>query len=54
VIKSRRIKYVGHVARTGKRRGAYRIAMGKPKARNELGRPSHVQQDNVKNNLEEM
>jgi len=30
VIKSRRMKWVGHVARMGERRGAYRVLVRKP------------------------
>jgi hypothetical protein len=33
VIKSRRLKWAGHVARMGARRGAYRVLVGKPKHR---------------------
>jgi len=38
VIKSRRMKWVGHVARMGKRRGVYRVLVGKPKGKRTLGR----------------
>ena len=34
VIKSRRMKWAGHVARTGEERGVYRVLLGKPKGRN--------------------
>ena len=34
VIKSRRMRWAGHVARMGKERGAYRVWMGKPEGRN--------------------
>jgi len=30
VIKSRRMKWAGHVARTGEERGVYRVLVGKP------------------------
>jgi hypothetical protein len=39
VIKSRRIKWAGHVARMGKGRGAYRVLVGKPKERDHLEDP---------------
>jgi hypothetical protein len=39
VIKSRRLSWVGHVARTGERRGAYRVLVGKPERRNLLEDP---------------
>jgi hypothetical protein len=38
MIKSRRIKWAGHVARMGERRNAYRILVGKPEGRRQLGR----------------
>jgi hypothetical protein len=39
VIKSRRMKWTGHVARMGEKRGAYRILVGRPEGRRPLGRP---------------
>jgi len=39
VIKSRRMRWVGHVARMGEERGVYRVLMGKPVGRRPLGRP---------------
>ena len=39
VIKSRGMKLVGHVARMGERRGAYRALVGKPEGKTVLGRP---------------
>ena len=39
VIKSRRMRWAGHVARMGKERGAYRVLVGKPEGRRPLGRP---------------
>jgi hypothetical protein len=39
VIKSRRMRWVGHVARMGEKKGAYRILVGRPKGRRPLGRP---------------
>ena len=39
VIKSRRMRWVGPVARMGKKRGVYRILVGKPEGKNPLGRP---------------
>jgi len=40
VIKSRRMRWAGHVARMGEERGMYRVLVGKPKGRRPLGRPS--------------
>jgi hypothetical protein len=39
VMKSRRLRWAGHVARMGERRGAYRAFVGKPEGRRPLGRP---------------
>jgi len=39
LIKSRRMKLVGHVARMGEERGVYRVLVGKPEGRRPLGRP---------------
>ena len=38
VIKSRRMRWAGHVARMGKRRGVYRVLVGKPEGKRPLGR----------------
>jgi hypothetical protein len=37
-IKSRRIRWAGHVARMGKQRNAYRVLVGKPERKTPLGR----------------
>jgi hypothetical protein len=39
VIKSRRMRWAGHVASMGENRGAYRILVGRPEGRRPLGRP---------------
>jgi hypothetical protein len=39
VIKSRKMRWAGHVARTGKRRGVYRVLVGKPEGQRSVGRP---------------
>ena len=39
VIKSRIMRWVGHVARVGERRGVYRVLVGKPEGKKPLGRP---------------
>jgi len=41
VIKSRRIRWVGHVAHMGEARGIYRVLVGKPEGKRQLGRPKH-------------
>jgi len=37
VIKSSRMRWAGHVARMGERRGVYRVLVGKPEGKNHLG-----------------
>jgi len=39
VIKSRRMRWVGHVTRMGDERGVYRVLVGKPEGKRPLGRP---------------
>jgi hypothetical protein len=39
VIKSRRLRWAGHVARMVERRGAYRALVGKPEGRRSIWRP---------------
>ena len=39
VIKSRRMRWAGHVVRMGEERGAYRVLVGKPEGKRPLGRP---------------
>jgi hypothetical protein len=39
IIKSRRMRLAGHVARTGEKRNPYRLLVGKPEGKRPLGRP---------------
>jgi hypothetical protein len=41
MTKSKRMRWVGHVARIRQKRNAYRIPVGKPKGKRSLGRPRH-------------
>src|SRR5215470_4129506 len=54
VIKSRRMRWAGHVARMGEGRGAYRILVGRPEGRQPLGRPRCRWEDNIKMDLQEV
>ena len=54
VMKSRRMGWVGHVARMGERRGVYRFMMGKSEGKRLLGRPRHRWEDNIKMDLQEV
>jgi len=48
VIKLRRMRWAGHVARMGVRRVVYRIFVGKPEGKRPLGRPRRRWEDNIK------
>jgi hypothetical protein len=54
MIKSRRIRWAGHVARMGERRNAYTILVGNPKGRTPLRRTRHMWVDNIKMDLREI
>ena len=54
VMKSRIMRWAGHVARMGEGRGVYRIMVGKPEGKTPLGRPSYRWEDNVKMCLQEV
>jgi hypothetical protein len=48
IIKSRRVRWAGHVARIGEKMNAYRILVGKPEGKRPLGRPRRTWMDNIK------
>jgi hypothetical protein len=48
VIKSRRMRWEGHVARMGEGRGVYRVLVGRVEGKRPLGRPRSRWQDNIK------
>jgi hypothetical protein len=54
VIKSRRMRWAGHVARMGEGRGAYRVLVGRPEGRKPRGRPRRRWEDNIKMDLQEV
>ena len=54
VIKSRRMRWAGHVALMGERRSVYRVLVGKPEGKKPLGRPTHKREDNIKMELQEI
>ena len=54
VVKSRRIRLAGHVARMGEDRGVHRVLVGKPEGKRSLGRPRRRWEDNIKTNLQEV
>jgi hypothetical protein len=48
MIKSKRMRWAGHVTRMGAKRNAYRILMGKREGKKPLGRPRRRWMDNTK------
>jgi hypothetical protein len=54
VIKSRRMRWAGRVARMREMRNAYRILIGKPEAKRPLGRPRRRWEDNIRMDLKEI
>ncbi|KAJ4431392.1 hypothetical protein ANN_19989 [Periplaneta americana] len=53
-IKSRRLRWTGHVARMGEYRNAYRVLVGRPEGKRPLGRPRRRWEDNMKMDLKEV
>jgi hypothetical protein len=54
MIKSRRMRWAGHVARMGEKRNVYRLLVGKPEGKRPLGRPSLRRVDNIRLHLVEI
>jgi len=54
VIKSRRLRWAGHVARMGEERRVYRVLVGKPEGKRPLGRPRRRWVDNIGVDLQEV
>jgi hypothetical protein len=48
IIKSKRMRWAGHVARVGEKRNAYRLLVGKPEGKRPLGRPRRRWMDNIR------
>jgi hypothetical protein len=54
VIKPRRMKWAGYVARTGEGRGVYGVFVGKPEGKRSVGRPRRRWEGNIKMDLQEV
>jgi hypothetical protein len=54
IIKSRRLRWAGHVARMGEKRNVYRLFVGKPKGNRKLRRPRRTWMDNIEMDLAEI
>jgi hypothetical protein len=53
-IKSRRMRWAGHVARMGEERKVYRVLVGKPEGKRPLGRPRHRLKDGIRMDLRQI
>jgi hypothetical protein len=54
VVRSRRMKWAGHVTGMGEKRNAYRLLMGKPEGKRPLGRPRQRWVDNIRMDIVEV
>ena len=54
VIKSRRLRWAGHVTRMEEGRIAFKIVTGKPTGKKRLGKPTRRWEDNIRMDLEEI
>jgi hypothetical protein len=54
VVKSRRMRWAGHVARMEEDRGVHGVLVGKPERKSPLGRPRRRWEDNIKMHLQEV
>ena len=54
VVKSRRMRWAGHVARMGQGRVVHRVLVGKPEGKRQLGRPRRRWEDNIKMDFQEV
>jgi hypothetical protein len=48
IMKWRRMKWAGHVARMGEKRNLYRLIVGKPEGKRPLGRPRRTSVDDIR------
>jgi hypothetical protein len=53
-IKSRKMRWTGHVARMGKERKLYRVLVGKPEVKRPLGKPRLRWEDGIRMDLREI
>jgi len=54
VVKSRQMRWAGHVAHMGEDRGVHRVLAVKPEGKRPLGRPRRRWEDNIKMDLQEV
>ena len=53
-LKSRRLRWAGHVARMEQSRNVYRVLVGKPEGKRPIERPRRRWEDNIKMDLREV
>jgi hypothetical protein len=53
-VKSRRMRWAGHVARMGEERNVYKVLMGNPEQKRQLGRPRRRWEDGIRMDLREI
>jgi hypothetical protein len=53
-VKSRRMRWAGHVARMGEERNVYRVLFGKPEGKRPLGRPRRRWEDGIRMDFREI
>jgi len=54
IVRVRRMRWAGHVARMGEERELYRVLVGKPEGKRPLGRPRRRWVDNIRMDLQEV
>ena len=54
VVKSRKMRWAGHVALMGEGRGVHKVLVGKPEGKRPLGRPRRRWEDNIEMDLQEV
>ena len=54
LVKSRKMRWVGHVTCMGESKGVYRGLVAKPEGKRPLGKPKHRREDNIKMDLQEV
>jgi hypothetical protein len=53
-VKSRRMRWAGHVARMGEERKVFKVLVGKPEGKSPLGRPRRMWEDGIRMVLREI
>jgi hypothetical protein len=53
-VKSRRMRWAGHVGRMGEERGVHRVLVGKPEGKRPLGRPRRIWEDHIRMDIQEV